>query len=132
MKIGANAPQIHQYPISIFNGSVDAQTVQNTSAYEYNSFEIGKVIDRETKRIELMIGKFIHSGFNIWTTQPIDQRYFLESKLMGQKVTLLIDNEGEYIVNTSDIENPQRADCQAMSQILNVIVKQAMSETGLL
>ena len=45
---------------------------------------------------------------------------------------MLIDNEGEYIVNTSDIENPQRADCQAMSQILNVIVKQAMSETGLL
>jgi hypothetical protein len=51
---------------------------------------------------------------------------------MGQKVTLKIDLEGEHIVNTSDIENPNRQDCQAMSQVLNVIVKQAMSETGLL
>jgi hypothetical protein len=44
----------------------------------------------------------------------------------------MIDFEGEYIVNTADIDNPARQDCQSMSQILNVIVKQAMSETGLL
>ena len=132
MQIGKNAPQIHQYPISIFNGEVSSADVEDSSAYQYSPFEIGKVVDRETKRIELMIGKFIYSGFNIWTTQPITESYFLSSKLMGQKVTLMIDYQGEYIVNTADIDNPQRQDCQAMSQILNVIVKQAMSETGLL
>ena len=41
---------------------------------------------------------------------------------MGAKVTLKIDLEGEYIVNTSDIEK-NRADSQALSQIMNVIVK---------
>jgi hypothetical protein len=54
------------------------------------------------------------------------------SKLMGHCVTLKIDFEGEHIVNSADIENPDRKDTQAMSQILNVIVKQAMCETGLL
>ena len=51
---------------------------------------------------------------------------------MGKKVYLKIDREGEYVVNTQDINSPDRRDGQAMSQILNVIVKQAMSETGLL
>jgi len=36
------------------------------------------------------------------------------------------------VVNTADIENPSRQDCQAMSQILNIIVKQAMNETGMI
>lgn len=80
----------------------------------------------------MMVGKFIYSGFNIWTTQPITEDVLIVSKMGNQTVTLLIEYEGEYTVNTSDIENPQRRDCQAMSQILNVIVKQAMSETGLL
>jgi len=111
---------------------VGASDFQDATAYECTPFEIGKVVDREKKRIELMIGKFIYSGFNLWTTQPITESYTLHSKLMGQKITLVIDYGGEHIVNTSDIENPQRQDCQAMNQILNVIVKQAMSETGLL
>lgn len=36
------------------------------------------------------------------------------------------------MVNTADINDPNRQNSQAMGQILNVIVKQAMSETGLL
>jgi len=51
---------------------------------------------------------------------------------MGTSIKLKIDQTGEYSVNPADIDNPDRADCQAMSQILNVIVKQAMSETGML
>jgi len=51
---------------------------------------------------------------------------------MGTPIRLKIDHNGEYIINPSDIDNPNRADGQAMSQIVNIIVKQAMSETGLL
>lgn len=51
---------------------------------------------------------------------------------MGRKVQLVIDKDGEYTVNTQDIHSADRRDGQAMSQIINVIVKQAMSETGLL
>ena len=51
---------------------------------------------------------------------------------MGTSIKLKIDQAGEYSVNPADIDNPDRQDCQAMSQILNVIVKQAMSETGML
>ena len=45
---------------------------------------------------------------------------------------LMIDKEGEFIINTGDINNPDRATCISMSQILNIIVKQAMSETGMI
>lgn len=51
---------------------------------------------------------------------------------MGKKITLKIDHSTEYTVNTSDIDNPNREDCQSYQQVLNVITKQAMSETGLL
>lgn len=47
-------------------------------------------------------------------------------------MTIKIDVEGEYTVNTSDIENPNREDCISYQQVLNVITKQAMSETGML
>jgi hypothetical protein len=43
-----------------------------------------------------------------------------------------VDHSGEFTINPSDIDNPNRAASQAMSQIVNVIVNQAMSETGLL
>jgi hypothetical protein len=95
-------------------------------------FELAKVVDANNKKIELLIGKYIYSGYNIWTTQKIDETFLIDTKLMGRKVQLKIDLEGEYIVNTQDIHSANRNDSQAMSQIMNVIVKQAMSETGLL
>lgn len=133
MKIGNNAPQIYQYPLNLFQGEEPDDVNDNDlSTYKFTPLEVEKVVEREKARIEMLIGKYIYSGFNIWTTQQLDQSYIIQSKLMGNKVTLKIDFEGEYCVNTSDIENPHRQDCQAMNQILNVIVKQAMSETGLL
>ena len=129
MSIGKNAPQIFQYPISI--EECDDST-NHGSAPPVTPFELAKVVDSNTKKIELLIGKFIYSGYNIWTTQRLDECYVIDTKLMGRKVQLKIDNVGEYTVNTQDIHNPNRQDGQAMSQILNVIVKQAMSETGLL
>ena len=72
-----------------------------------------------------MIGKFIYSGYNIWTTQRIEQTYLLDVRNMGRKCKLRIDHETEMTVNTDQ-------DTQAMAQIINVIVKQAMGETGLL
>jgi hypothetical protein len=115
MKIGNNAPQIYQYPLNLFQG-LDAEEQEDmASNYQFTPLEVGKVVERERQRIELLIGKFIYSGFNIWTTQPLDQSFLFQSKLMGNKVTLKIDFEGEYTVNTSDIENPNRDDCQAMN-----------------
>jgi hypothetical protein len=131
MKIGQNAPQIYQYPLNLFPGEAD-QMVEDDGNYKFTPLEVSKVVEKEKSRIELLTGKFIYSGFNMWTTQRLDESFLITSKLMGKKVTLKIDLEGEYTVNTSDIENPNRQDCQAMSQVLNVIVKQAMSETGLL
>lgn len=71
-------------------------------------FELAKVVDANTKKIELLIGKFIYSGYNIWTTQRLDESYVIDTKLMGRKVQLKIDHVGEYTVNTQDIHNPNR------------------------
>lgn len=126
MRIGNNAPQIFQYPVSIESPDGNDETLK------YSTFDIGKIVDRLSKKLEVVLGKYIHSGFNIWTTTQNAETYFFDTKFMGSSIKLKIDHEGEYAVNPSDIENPDRRDCQAMSQILNVIVKQAMSETGLL
>lgn len=91
-----------------------------------------KIISRETQKIELIFGKFIHSGFNIWTTKNTDETLLIETKHMGRSITLKIDHESEYVVNTSDINSTDRKDSIAMNHILNVIAKQAMSQTGML
>lgn len=132
MKIGLNAPQIYQYPLLLFHGEPKEFTEDDNSLYKFTPLEVGKVMEKEKANIELLLGKFIYSGFSLWTFQRLEETIILASKLMGQTVTLKIDVEGEYTVNTSDIENPNRQDCQALSQILNVILKQAMAETGLL
>lgn len=88
-------------------------------------------MDREKSRIELMIGNFTYSGFNLWTTQRLDQTYQLQAKFMGKKIAVVIDHESEYTVNNTS-ETQTRKDGQALNQILNVVLKNAMSETGML
>jgi hypothetical protein len=118
MTLGKNAPQIFQYAIGIIEEA-------ECDAPQLTPFELGKIVDRETRKIETLIGKFIYSGYNIWTTQQIEQTYLLDVRNMGRKCKLRIDHETEMTVNTEQ-------DTQAMAQIINVIVKQAMGETGLL
>ena len=64
MTIGSNAPQMYQYPLRIKEHPDDdeTKTMQN-----YSLFEMEKCVDRERKKIEMLIGKFLHSGFNLWT-----------------------------------------------------------------
>jgi hypothetical protein len=82
-------------------------------------------MDREQRKIETLVGINAYSGYNIWTIQKLDQTYLLDVRNMGRKCQLRIDHESEYTINTS-------LDTQAMSQIMNVIVKQAMGQTGML
>jgi len=66
------------------------------------------VVDKVDKKIELLIGKYIYSGYNIWTTQQLDQTYYVDTRFMGKKCRLKIDHSGEHCVNTSDVDNPNR------------------------
>ena len=60
------------------------------------------------------------------------ETYYFDAKWAGSSIKVKVDHTGEYLINHSDIDSPDRASSQAMSQIVNVIVNQAMSETGLL
>ena len=104
----------------------------HTKPSNYSVHEVEKVVDREKKKIEMCIGQFFTSGYNIWTQQQIEKSICFDSKLLGRKIQLVIEKEGEFVVNTSDINNRDRATCLSMSQILSIIVKKAMSETGLI
>ena len=44
---------------------------------------------------------------------------------------LVLDKEGEFIINTADLNSSDRSTCISMTQILNLIVKEAMASTGL-
>ena len=103
------------------------------NVHKYTIDEITRVVDYCQRNIEQLVGKFIHSGYNIWTTQQLlEESYLVVSKLNGRKITLQIDREGEFVVNPGQINKTDRKNCQAMSQVLNVVVKQAMRETGLI
>jgi hypothetical protein len=62
MRIGQNAPEIFQYPVKIENADGQDET------FKFTPFEVGKIVDRLSKKLEMVIGKYIHSGFNIWVT----------------------------------------------------------------
>lgn len=66
MTIGKNAPQIFQYPISIVE--IGEEEADSQNAPPITPFELAKVVDMNNRKIELLIGKYIYSGFNIWTT----------------------------------------------------------------
>ena len=55
----------------------------------------------------------------------------IKSSLLGKKVVLVIDKQGEFVINTGDIKNKDRSTCISMCQILNLIIKEAMAETGM-
>jgi hypothetical protein len=82
MRIGKNSPQIYQYAIILFPGEAD--DIVEDNAYKFTPFEVEKVIGREKSRIELLAGNFIHSGFNIWTTQQLEESFLISSRLMGK------------------------------------------------
>ena len=70
------------------------------NVHKFSVDEITRVVDYCQKKIELLVGKFIHSGLNIWTTQQLmEESYLIESKLNGRKITLVIEREGEFVVN---------------------------------
>ena len=66
LNIGKNCPTLFQYPIRINEEQVNSDQMD---IHKYTLDEITKVVDCVSKKIELLVGKFIHSGFNIWTTQ---------------------------------------------------------------
>lgn len=45
----------------------------------------------------------------------MEEKYLIESKLNGRKMHLLIEREGEFVVNPADINKTDRKNCQAMS-----------------
>lgn len=105
MKIGTNAPQMYQYPLRIRENEEDDGTL---TMENYNLFEMEKIVDREKKKIEMLIGKFLTSGFNLWTEQQIEETLCIETKHFSKKIMLVIEKEGEFIVNTGDIHNQDR------------------------
>lgn len=126
MYVGRNAPQIYQYPISLVQPDGQPLGVPITS------FQMQRIVNQNNEKLVNLVGRYIYSGLNIWTVQQLSEDYIINCHFMGKAVNLFIDSAGEYPVNTQDIDNPNRKDCQAMNQILNVIVKNAMQETGLI
>lgn len=117
---------MYQYPLRIVN----TQEVDET--LKYTTYELEKIASKLKRKFEVVLGTFMQHGQCVWTTQQITETYFFDAKWAGSSIKVKIDHTGEHTINPSDIDNPNRADSQSMSQIVNVIVNQAMSETGLL
>ena len=97
LKIGEKCPILFQYPVRIHE---EDEMADQDNVHKFSVDEITRVVDYCQKKIELLVGKFIHSGLNIWTTQQLmEESYLIESKLNGRKITLVIEREGEFVVN---------------------------------
>ena len=60
LKIGDKCPVLFQYPIKIFEE--DANAASKDNVHKYTNDEITRVVDYAQKKIEMLVGKFIHSG----------------------------------------------------------------------
>lgn len=128
-----NAPPVFQYPISLepetFDVSSDAAAGfgANTS-FVVSSSDIEKVVQRNARKIQGLIGHYFHSGMNFWTTQQLDETHVLDVQLLGKPYKLVINHKGELPITpiSDSTAVRQRSDCQVYSQILNIIMNQAM------
>ena len=62
MRIGKKAPEIFQYPVKIENAE------QQDETHNFDDKQISKIVERLSKKLEMVLGKYIHSGRNIWVT----------------------------------------------------------------
>lgn len=71
MAIGGNAPQMYQYPLRL---AQDAHKDDSPGdGPQCSLFEMQKIVEQEKRKIEMLIGKFLTSGFNLWTEQQIEE-----------------------------------------------------------
>jgi len=68
LKIGKNCPVFFQYPIKI---NEEGENADQDDVHKYTIDEMTRAVDSCQKKIELLVGKYIHSGYNIWTTQQL-------------------------------------------------------------
>lgn len=57
-----------------------------------------KVVDKNRRTLEMLIGPFYHAGLNIWTTQEIQEDVDLEVRLVGKPMNLKITKDGEAFI----------------------------------
>jgi aubergine len=76
----------------------------------------------------MIVGTHFHSGMNIWTTQKLEDSIAIDVTMLGKPYMLRVSAEGELPIAplTDGVAVRGRQDCQAYSQILNIIMNQAM------
>jgi len=65
MTIGGNAPQMYQYPLRLSHDDLEDDSPNNGP--NCTLYEMQKIIEKEKRKVEMLIGKFLTSGFNLWT-----------------------------------------------------------------
>ena len=104
MKIGKRCPVMYQYPLRIETSDQVDETLK------YTTFEIEKIVAKLKKKLEVVLGQYMHHGQCVWTTQQITETYYFDAKWAGAAIKVKVDHQGEYSINPSDIDNPNRAD----------------------
>ena len=76
----------------------------------------------------MLVGSYFHSGMNIWTTQQLEDGISIDVTMLGKPYILRISADGELPIAAlqDGVAVRGRQDCQAYSQILNIIMNQAM------
>lgn len=79
-------------------------------------------------KLKTLLGQFFHSGCSIWTMQRLDESLDLDVKVLRNNYILRISVESEVLIgpHNNQVALRERKDLQAYTQILNIIMNQAM------
>ena len=70
----------------------------SVSTFNPTTSDYEKVVDRNRRQIEMLVGPFYNVGFCIWTTQELDETLQFDVRVLGKPMTLTICKDSEAFI----------------------------------
>jgi len=83
------------------------------------------------KRVDAMLGLYVTSGRNIFTTTDLDESLVIETKFREISYTVIINVDSKRYISGKDFATAKMEDHAIVHTLINIIVKQAFRETNL-
>ena len=114
---------------------------QELSVYQYDltvlpdhmsdSYIMQGVFKACKKKVDAILGLYIQSGRNVFTTTSLDETVTMNVKFRDIEYTIIIDATSKKYISGKHITQAKMEDHAIVHTLLNIIVKQAFRETNL-
>lgn len=112
--------------LSVFQYDVSLQPDHMSDAYIMQG-----IFKQIKKRVDAMLGLYVTSGRNIFTTTDLDESLVIETKFREISYTVIINVDSKRYISGKDFATAKMEDHAIVHTLINIIVKQAFRETNL-